>query len=333
MIEDIASFDNLLLAFKKASKGKSERESVMRFSINIEDELLSVRGDLISGRYTPLPYRSFAVHEPKMRTINAPAFRDRVVHHAIVNIIGYDIDKRFIYDSYACRSGKGTHAGVDRAQKFIRKVNRTGKVYALKADILKYFKSIDHDVLKEIISKNVICEKTIALLFKIIDSREFGIPLGNLTSQLFVNMYLNELDQYIKHAHREKYYIRYMDDFVIISNDKERLQFLRVDIENFLNKTLRIKTNSKTQVFPVGVSKGRSLDFLGYRIYATHRLLRKNSVNRIKRKAKAINLGFKSGKIRKDKLKLIFSSWIGHASHANTHNLKVKLLKIIKEIK
>lgn len=329
MIEQIASFENLTMAFNRASKGKKERHSIMKFAVNVEDEILTIRKELLSGNYSPLPYTSFAVYEPKMRTINAPQFRDRVVHHAILNVIGPYIDKRFIFDSYACRKGKGTHSGVDRAQSFIRKANRIGKVYALKADILKYFKSIDQNVLKSIVEKSIHCERTLSILYKIIDSRDIGIPLGNLTSQLFANMYLNELDQYVKHHHRERFYVRYMDDFIVISNDKERLQYLRVDIENFLNEKLKIKTNSKTQVFPVGVSNGRPLDFLGYRIYSTHRLLRKNSVNRIKRRIKSIEHDIKLGRIEKDKVKLIISSWLGHASHANSHNLKVKLLKII----
>lgn len=333
MIENIASFKNLLSAFNSAIKGKRERDSILRFSINLEDELLSIRSDLLSGKYTPKPYTSFAVFEPKMRTINAPNFRDRVVHHAILNIIGGDIDKQFIFDSYACRKGKGTHAGVDRAQEFIRKAGRSGRVYALKADILKYFKSVDQSILKGIVSKSVQCHRTMLILNKIIDSRAVGIPLGNLTSQLFANMYLNELDRYVKHHHREKFYIRYMDDFVIISNDKHRLQYLRRDIEEFLNGKLNIKTNSKTQVFPIGASGGRALDFLGCRIYATHRLLRKNSVNRIKRRVKRISADLPTGNISHDKARAMLSSWIGHASHANTYNLTKSLFATIEEVK
>lgn len=327
MYEEIISFENLFLAANEAKRNKTLKLPIMRYFANLEENLINTHNHLVWHSYQPKPHRKFFVYEPKKRLISAPPFDDRVVHHAIHRVIEPLIDKRFIFDSYACRKGKGTHAGADRAQKFIRIAKRNhGRVYALKADISKYFDSIDHSVLKSIISTHLSCLKTKQLLGLIIDSAETqckgrGVPIGNLTSQLFANMYLNELDKFVKHELRERFYIRYMDDFVIIHHDKQHLQKLRAIIEDFLWDVLKLKTNHKTQVFPISSSSGRALDFLGYRIYATHRLLRKCTAKKFKHKVKRLRRLYAQGKVSGDHIKSVLASYNGCINHANADGL------------
>lgn len=332
MFNEIVSFDNLIRAAHRTRKGKRYRQSSLEFFSKLEENIIQLQNELIFNEYVPGIYRDFYIHEPKKRLISAPCFRDRVLQQAIYGVLEPVIDKRFIYDSYACRTGKGTHAGADRAQRFIRIVKRNhGRVYALKADISKYFHSIDHAILKGIVHRHVKCQRTLNLLFDIIDCSPsqapgVGIPLGNLTSQLFANMYLNELDRLAKHHLRERFYIRYMDDFVILHHDKAHLHKLRWFIEGWLGVYLKLSTNHKTQVFPISPSNGRALDFLGYRIYATHRLLRKCSVKRIKHKLKRFRREVGSGKKSISDIRPNIVSWLGHAQHADSFGLVSHIL-------
>ena len=327
MFNEIVGFGNLYHAAHRARRGKRERESSLEFFSRLEENIIQIQNELIYQEYVFGFYIDFYVYEPKKRLISAPCFRDRVMQQAAHYVINPVVDKRFIYDSYACRTGKGTHAGADRAQRFIRIVKRNhGHVYALKADISKYFHSISHDTLKAILFSHIECQRTLALLYDIIDcSPSFGpsvgIPLGNLMSQLFANMYLDELDQFVKHQLREKHYVRYMDDFVILHHDKRHLQQVRKIIEKWLRVRLKLLTNHKTQIFPICKDNGRALDFLGYRIYATHRLLRKCSIKRIKHKVKNMHELYSAGVIGINDIRPSIVSWLGHASHANTYNL------------
>ena len=333
IFEQIVSFDNLLNAAYQCRKGKTKANATLVFFNHLEENIIQLQNELMWGMYQMSPYHHFYVFEPKRRLISAPHFRDRVVHRAIYNLIEPLFDKQYIYDSYACRRGKGTHKGANRAQAFIRNVESSnGRAYALKADISRYFSSIDHHILKRIIDAKLQCARTKELLFYIIDnspSEAFGvgIPLGNLTSQVFANVYLNELDRFVKHELRAKYYIRYMDDFVIVHHDKNQLHKWRQDIEQFLHRSLRLQTNSKTQVFPIARKSGRSLDFLGYRIYSTHKLLRKSSVKRIKTKLKKHRKQYALGEIKLIDINQNIQSWLGHASHADTYNLKRALFR------
>lgn len=330
--EQIYSFENILNAAYQCRRGKTKANATLAFFNHLEENVIQIQNELMWGMYEMSPYHHFYVFEPKRRLISAPHFEDRVVHRAIYNIIEPLFDQQYIHDSYACRRNKGTHKGADRAQLFIKRVEQKhGKAYALKADISRYFSSIDHHILKSLLNAKIQCERTKALLFYIIDNSPsdalgVGIPLGNLTSQIFANIYLNELDRFVKHNLRAKNYVRYMDDFVIVHQDKTKLHAWRHEIETFLHQHLRLKTNSKTQVFPISTSQGRSLDFLGYRIYSGHRLLRKCSVNRIKAKLKQFHRKFGEGEINLVEIKQTIQSWLGHASHANTYNLKKALL-------
>lgn len=329
--ELIYSFENILNAAYQCRKGKTKANATLAFFNNLEENIVQIQNELMWDMYQMSPYHHFYVFEPKRRLISAPHFKDRVVHRAIYNIIEPLFDKQYIYDSYACRKGKGTHKGADRAQLFIRNVERKhGKAYALKADVSRYFSSIDHHILKSILDVKIKCTRTKALLFYIIDNSPcdalgVGIPLGNLTSQLFANVYLNELDRFAKHTLKAVRYVRYMDDFIVIHHDKAQLHAWRKDMESFLHQNLRLKTNSKTQVFPISTQNGRALDFLGYRIYSTHRLLRKCSVKRIKTKLKKYKRLYENGEIDIADISQSIQSWLGHASHASTENLKKAL--------
>jgi retron-type reverse transcriptase len=319
----VYSFEALHAAYLRARKGKRYRAEVLRFAARLEENLIELQNELMWKTYQTGRYREFFVYEPKLRAVAALPFRDRVVQHALVEAIEPIWEARFVFDSYACRVGKGTHAGADRAQALLRTVQRRhGKAYVLKADIHHYFASIDHGVLKRLLRKRVACRDTLWLLDDIIDSTESpGIPIGNLTSQLFANIYLHELDQFVKQGLRERHYMRYMDDFIVVHHNKAHLRQVRREVEQFLADNLRLTTNSKTQVFPVALYRGRALDFLGYKIWPTHRLLRKDSVRKMRRKV----LLYRKGKLARDKLLLSAKSWLGHAGHANTFRLVRRL--------
>lgn len=331
LYEKIYDFENILNAAYSCRRGKTKATSTLEFFNQLEENVIQLQNELIWEQYQISPYRHFYVFEPKRRLISAPAFKDRVLHRAIYNVLEPLLDKTYIYDSYACRVGKGTHKGAARAQSFIKGIECAhGKAYALKADISRYFSSIDHHILKSILDQKISCKRAKAILFYIIDTSPTdvfgcGIPLGNLTSQLFANLYLHELDFFVKHKLKAPRYIRYMDDFVIIHHDKLQLHQWRNEITDFLRTQLRLQTNNKTQVFPISTSRGRSLDFLGYRIYSGHKLLRKCSVKRIKTKLKKYRSQFAKGELSLSEINQKIQSWLGHASHANTHNLKKKL--------
>ncbi len=206
-------------------------------------------------------------------------------------------------------------------------------VYVLKGDIRQFFPSIDHGVLRRLIRRRISCEQTLRLLDGIIDSAADpsdltpkGLPIGNLTSQLWANVYLHELDMFVKHGLRERYYLRYMDDFVVVHHDKAHLHAVRREIEGFLWDQLRLLTNGKTQVFPVATSKGRALDFLGYRIWPTHRKLRKSSAQRMRRRLQKLQRLYAAGEIPLDRVRASIRSWIAHAKHADTYFLRKAIL-------
>lgn len=330
----IYSFESLYSGYLKARKGKRHGREVQVFELDLEGNLIQLQNELIWSMYKTGEYRRFIVNEPKEREVAALPFRDRVVQHSLVSVIEQIWERRFIHDSYACRPGRGTHKGADRAQQMLREVQRKhGKVFVLKADIAKYFYSIDHGILKKLVRRRVCCKKTLGLIDSIIDSTAApgdlapaGVPIGNLTSQLFANVYLNELDEYVKHTLRERYYIRYMDDFCVVHHEKDHLQKIRKDIEDFLWSQLRLKTNAKTQVFPLGDKHGRALDFLGYRIWTTHRKLRKSSISRITKKLRSFQRKYAAGLVDMKRIQQSIKSWVAHASHASTYRLRKKLL-------
>ena len=325
LYSDICSFENLHLAYLKARKCKRYRQEVLLFSNNLEENLINLQEEILNKTYKNGIYKTFYIYEPKKRKIMSLPFRDRVIHHALCNIIEPILEKIFIYDNYACRIGKGAHAGADRLTQFLRETKRKyPKVYCLKCDIKNYFGSINHNILLKFIRRKIKCQNTIQLVENIVNSTDGikGIPIGNLTSQLFANLYLNELDYFIKHNLKVKYYIRYMDDWVILSSDKKYLWNTLKQIKIFLQENLSLELNNKTSIFPVS----QGIDFLGYRIWTTHRLLRKSSKKRMKRKLKTYQILYKENNINLDKIISSLMSWLGHVSHCNSYNLRKKIL-------
>ena len=253
-------------------------------------------------------------------------FADRVVHHALCNVIEPIFDASFIYDSYACRQGKGVLAGVNRTTKILREAeHKWGEVYCLKCDVKKYFPSIDHEILRRIIRKKIACWDTLWLIDEIIDSTggTNDLPIGNLTSQLWANVYLNELDHYIKELLRTKYYVRYMDDWIILHHDKKYLHGLQEEIASFLDSRLKLKFNAKTQIFPV---RSRGIDFLGYRIWPEYRLLRKTNIKRMGRRLRKLQGLWSRREIKLEEIHIRIMSWLGHCKHADTYRLRNKML-------
>lgn len=232
---DIISLDNLLVSWQEFLRGKRERSDVVEFSVHFMDSILSLRQDLENKTYWHGPYQAFKINDPKPRDIHKASVRDRVVHHAIYRILYPFFERQFIHDSYSCRVDKGTHRAIKRFKYFANKVssNYTTTVWILKCDIRKFFASIDHKVLKNILGRYILDKDILWLLWRVIDSfctadrMAVGLPLGNLTSQLLVNIYMNEFDQFMKRDLKALYYIRYADDFIILSRAKTKRRIFK----------------------------------------------------------------------------------------------------------
>ncbi len=338
----ICSIENLELAFKKARKGKTKMPYVKAFENNFEEELNKLHKELSILTYKPLPLKRFIIRDPKTRTIHASTFRDRVVYHAICNILEPIFDKIFIHDSYASRKNKGTHKAVERIDKFIRKISKNGKLvknyydknniigYALKADIKHYFHTVDHEILLSIIKRKIKDENIILLIKKILNNFDTevkgrGMPLGNLTSQFFANVYLNELDYFIKHELKAKYYIRYVDDFVILHNNKIKLGEYQDKVNKYL-KTLNLELHPDKSKM---VSLRNGITLLGYRIFYHYKLLRKRNLrkfeNNLNKKLEAMEW---EGNTHSNLIKSL-QGWFGYSMYANTHKFRKRIMKRI----
>ena len=323
LFEQVIAFDALFSAYMKARKGKRRSWPCRYFERDLEGNLIQLQNDLIWGKYQVGGYRSFLVYEPKTRRITALIeFRDRVVQHALMAVLEPLWEASFISDSYACRPGKGTHAGADKAQQMMRAcLRKHGALYALKADVRKYFPSVSHESIKRLLRRKVADKKVLALLDLIIDSYHEsghpgrGIPIGNLTSQLFANIYLDALDQHVKCRLREKWYCRYMDDWVVLHPDKRHLHALRLTLERWLDENLQLELNHKTEVFPIAVTHGRGLDFLGYHMWPHKRRLRKDSLNRFKRRVRKLQRQYAARKVDFPDIHQQLNSWVAHARH------------------
>jgi len=317
----ICSFETLYLSYQKARRANPNNLATLKFAINLESNLFNLLNELISERYYPGKYRRFMIRDPKLREIWSAPFRDRVVHHAIYNVIEPIFDKTFIYDSYACRKGKGSHHAVERLSKFIQNPDNT---FCLKCDISKYFDSVDHRILISLICRKIKDKKVINLICKIIASagNRNVIPIGNLTSQLFANIYLNPLDYFVKHTLKVNYYIRYVDDFIILGHNTKELEILRQEIRDFLDRELKLNLHPKKAViFPVK----NGIDFLGFRIYKMHRKIRKSSMLRFKRKFKDLKLRYFKNRINLKDFISHIASYLGHWRWADTYRLRAKI--------
>ncbi len=323
----LCSRENIALAFKKAQKRKTQKPYVIEFKNNLIENLELLRLELLSETYKPKPLRTFIIRDPKVRKIRKSYFVDRIVHHAICNILEPIFEKRFIYDSFANRKGKGSLNAIKRFDKFKLKAskNNTRNCHVFKADIKHYFDEVNHNTLINILRKKVNDEKLILLISKVLKnhSNSVGMPLGNMTSQFFANVYLNELDQFVKNELKAKYYIRYVDDFVILHDSKEILESYKEKIDIFLKEKLQLEihpTKSKILLLKKGIS------FLGFRNFAYHRLLRKANILNMKRKI------IQATQRDYDSLCEFLEGWMAYANYASTYNLRRKIANFIETI-
>ena len=329
---EIFEFDNLLAAHFSAMKDKNNDAEIIDFEANREDNLIELQNELIWHSYIPSPMREREVTDPKRRIINIPAYRDRVLQQAIYRVLSPIFERRQITHSYACRKNKGTHAAAVMAREYIRKVMRTGnKVYFLKCDIHHYYASINHRTLKILIRRVIKEQDVLWLLDTIID--DFGIdgvsiPLGAVTSQMFANIYLDALDHLIKDDMGVKYYVRYMDDFVLFNSDKNELSNTKKIIANFLTQKLQLTLNQKTRI----VTGSEGCDFCGYRLFTTHVLPRKRNVKKARRRLKKLCRLYKLGRIDDYTVKQVWASFLGYAKHCSCHATTVAIWQELNKI-
>lgn len=319
-------------AYHKARKCKRYRPDVLEFEANREDNLFQAIEVLKDGTYQPGEYRVFKVREPKERIIMALPFFDRVIQHMIVNFIEPIFEKRFLFHSYACRKGKGVHEASKTLSKWLYELEvvQGKKIYAIKGDIHHYFQSVSHDILKAEIRRYISDKALLKILDRIIDHNGIfppgvGIPVGNLTSQLFANVYLNKLDQFVKHELKVKYYVRYMDDFIILSEDPAELRRLLAIIEEFLRRELRLELNPKTTI----LAAKNGINFVGYIHYKDHKKIRKDARRRLTKLLKA----FETGEVEQEYFDRSIESRFGHMEHADTYNYIRETKKTIEELK
>ena len=314
----IYGMDNLRLAYYRARKGKNWQNTIKNFDKDVEDNLLKIQKSLINKTFKTSGYKIKRITEPKERLIYVLPFNpDRIVQHALMNIIEPIWEGLFIYNSYACRVGKGIHAGSRKTMEYIRK-NR----YCLKCDISKFYPSMKHDILFNIIKRKIKCKDTLWLLHNIVYSIGEGqnVPIGNYTSQWFGNLYMNELDQYIKHECKIKHYIRYCDDFILFHDDKKYLKEIAKKIKIFLKDKLDL-IFSKCDISPVS----QGVDFLGYRHFKKYILLRKNTMKRVKKRLSRLPGMLKKKYITREQYISSLASTMGWLKWANTYNLTLKL--------
>jgi len=316
--EDIINLENLLEAWQEFLLGKRKRKDVQEFRTRLMDNILDLHHDLVYHKYEHGGYKAFKVYDPKTRNIHKATVRDRLLHHAIYRQLYPFFDRTFIFDSYSCRLEKGTHKAITRFNQFFLKVSRnnTNTCCVLKGDIRKFFASIDHGILIHILKDYISDENIIWLLTKVIGSFQAesgkGLPLGNLTSQLFANVYLNEFDRFIKHKIKAKFYIRYADDFAILSDDRVWLENQVPIIKEFLRARLNLEVHPN-KLFIKTLSSG--VDFLGWINFPGYKVLRRATKDRMFRKLKENNYKEES-----------LNSYLGMISHGNAFKIKKDLL-------
>jgi retron-type reverse transcriptase len=333
----VTDFENLLRAARQAQRGKRFRANVLNFNYHLEQNLAQLQHELQSQTYQPGAYHSFRIFEPKPRLISAAPYRDRVVHHALCNVIVPIFERTFIADSYANRLGFGTHRALKRFTQFAR-----SNQYVLQCDIRKYFPSIDHSILKSILNRKVKCVETLWLIETIIDhsneqelvleyfpgdtlltphERRHGLPIGNLTSQFFANCYLNGFDHFVKEQLKAISYLRYVDDFALFSDDHCFLVDARQAIEVYLTK-LRLKIHPiKSQLFETRIGA----NFVGFRVLPDRIRVRSDNLRRARHRLRHLKAAYKNGEIDVQKLNQSIQSWIAHLNHADTYRLQQEI--------
>lgn len=330
----IIDFENLLLAARKAQRGKRFRTNVLAFNYHLEQELLALHQALKQQTYRPGKYTVFQVYAPKPRLISAAPYRDRVVHHALCNIIQPIFERSFIHDSYANRLGFGTHRALRRFTHFARSSR-----YILQCDVRKYFPSIDHAILKTLIRRKIKCPDTLWLIDTIINGsneqepsieyfpgdtlltpleRRRGLPIGNLTSQFFANIYLNGFDHFVKRQLKAHKYLRYVDDFALFTDDWQYLSDARSAIENHL-ATLRLKIHPvKSQLF----ATYHGANFVGFRVLPDRIRVRSDNLHRARLRFKHLQIAYAHNRIEFDRLTQSVQSWAAHLKHGDTYQLR-----------
>ena len=315
---NITSIENLLFCWQEFLYGKKKRKDVAEFLLHFSDNILALHEELKNKTYKHDGYQAFKINDPKPRDIHKASIKDRLIHHIVYNALYPYFDKKFIFDSYSCRFGKGTHKAINRFRKFGRKVskNNTKTCLVLKCDIKKFFANIDHTILKNFLDENIKNQHILRLLYEIIDSFntknkiDVGLPLGNLTSQIFVNIYMNKFDNFMKRELKIKFYIRYADDFVIFSQDRSFLLELVFKINIFLLENLKLNLNPN-KIFIKTLYSG--VDFLGWVNFPTHRILRTTTKSRMFRN------------LEKKFSKEMSASYLGMLSHGNTYKISKKI--------
>ena len=319
---DLISINNLFQAWNEFKVGKRKKIDVMVFERFLEENLFSLHLELRNKIYRHGNYQSFYVHDPKRRHIHKASVADRVVHHLLYNYLYQLFDKTFIYDSYSCRLEKGTHRGVLRLEEFTRKISRnyTKSCWVLKLDIKKFFANVDHEVLLQLLTNRVKDQDVLWLIRSVIDSFNSesgegkGIPLGNLTSQVFANIYMNELDQFIKHRLKVKYYLRYADDFVLLANSKKELENLILPISEFLQNEHKLELHPNKIIIR---KLDWGIDFLGYIVLPHYILPRTKTKKRLFKKLR--------DKIGEGNFDQSLQSYLGYLSHSNSYKLTQQL--------
>lgn len=344
LFEKLISIENLQDAYLKARKHKSNNPAVIKFEKHWQLHLANLHKELKTKTYQPAPLKTFILRDPKTRTICVSQFRDRIVHHALVNILQPIFEPRFIYDSYASRKNKGTHHALKRFYIFLRKVTKNGKQildarnsndihgFVLKADIKHYFETVDHEILLRIINHHIKDEQVLWLTKIILSNHNSkipgkGMPLGNWTSQFFANIYLNELDQYIKHKLKANYYLRYVDDFVILHQNKNILVKYEKQIKALLN-TLKLELHpDKCKIIPL--KKG--ISFLGFKCFYHYKLVRQRNIRKIYHKLKEMIKLYKSKRIDVEDIQETLQGWNAYAMQGNTYKIRKRLAIAIKQ--
>jgi retron-type reverse transcriptase len=332
---------NLELAYHKAARGKRGQADVAAFEVDLERNLLNLHAELAAQTYQPGAYYSFYIRDPKRRLISAAPFRDRVVHHALCNVIEPIFERTFLGDSYANRRGKGTHRALDRAQQYAQQY-----AYVLQCDVRQFFPSIDHQVLLEILSRKIkdpqalgLCKSILASGAGVLEAeydmvhfpgddllavfRPRGLPIGNLTSQFWANVYLNELDQYVKRSLRAPAYVRYVDDFLLFSVDRRQLwEWKKLVCLKLQTLRLTLHEGSST-VYPVA----GGIPFLGLRLYPGYRKLKRRNGVAFQRRLQRLRKEYARGTTTLDEMDRSVQAWIAHAAHADTWGLRKALLQ------
>jgi retron-type reverse transcriptase len=338
LFERICTLENLFAAATDALRGKRQRGPGFRFWTELEPEICALHEELLAGTYRPGPYTYFTIHEPKERLVAAAAFRDRVVHHAIVRVIEPIFERRFIEDSFACRRAKGTHAAMRRAARFARRFP-----YVLKCDVRKYFPSIDHGILVGELARVIADEQLLTLIGEILDThaddarqewprggdlfdvqwRKRGLPIGNLTSQFFANVYLNPLDHLVKHCLRVKGYVRYLDDFLLFGPDSATLRRQGAAVRDKLAELCLEMHPDKYRLAPTR----RGVDFAGYVVFSDGRVrVRSSSVRRFDRRYKRLLWQVRHRFESPARVTESVRAWVAHAKHAQSLGLRRSVL-------